>query len=140
MRGSLGDKFAYLDNEEIESSLLDFNDGDLKKIKFYIPQIHCSSCIWLLENMYRMRDGIVQSQVNFIKKEAYVTYRSDQVSLRELVELMTSIGYEPAISLQSGTKEAKKKGYLMILSVISENDTGQNTLNYLLFGLLLVWQ
>lgn len=109
MRGSLGDKFAYLDNEEIESSLLDFNDGDLKKIKFYIPQIHCSSCIWLLENMYRMRDGIVQSQVNFIKKEAYVTYRSDQVSLRELVELMTSIGYEPAISLQSGTKEAKKK-------------------------------
>jgi len=109
MKKSIGNKFAYLDNEEVRTSLLEFQDGGLCKMRFFIPQIHCSSCIWLLENIHHMREGIVQSQVNFVKKEAYVTYHEDEISLRELVELMASIGYEPAISLQSGTKEAKKK-------------------------------
>jgi len=109
MKKSVGNKFAYLDNEEVSQSLLEFRDENLCKIRFFIPQIHCSSCIWLLENIHHMREGIVQAQVNFVKKEAYITYYQDQITLRELVELMASIGYEPAISLQSGTKEAKKK-------------------------------
>ncbi len=108
MKKNLGNKFAYLENEEVIDSLVEFSDGKLTKVRFYIPQMHCSSCIWLLENLYRMRLGIIESRVNFVKKEAYVTYEHDEVSLRTLVELMASIGYEPAINLQSGTKEAKK--------------------------------
>ena len=64
----LGHRFDFLDNATIADALLDFNSADLCRITFHIPAIHCSSCIWLLENMYRLREGISVSRVNFTKK------------------------------------------------------------------------
>ena len=49
----IGQKYAYLDHEEIRSGLLEFSDGGISKVKLFIPSIHCSSCIWLLENLNR---------------------------------------------------------------------------------------
>lgn len=101
------DKYAFLDLADIESQLLDFKEGSRAKINFYIPSIHCSSCIWLLEKLYRLKDGVISSQVNFVKKELSVLYRSDEISLRELVELLDSIGYAPEINL-AGSADKKK--------------------------------
>jgi len=91
--------FAYLDHAEIEASLLSFKDESTAKVGFYLPQIHCSSCIWLLENLYRLRDGISGSRVDFLKKEIQLTYDPQVLSLRELVALLASLGYEPEINL-----------------------------------------
>jgi len=104
----IGNKYSFLDSPEVESGLLDFNDGGVSSVKFYVPKIHCSSCIWLLENMHRLEKGIVKSTVNFLKKEVYVVFNDEILSLREVVELMVSIGYEPNISLNDYKKEAGK--------------------------------
>ena len=45
------EKFKYLDLEEVSSSLISFKEGNTIKVNFFIPKIHCSSCIWLLENL-----------------------------------------------------------------------------------------
>ena len=42
-------QFAYLDEELIIKDLVDYRDENIIKITFYIPAIHCSSCIWLVE-------------------------------------------------------------------------------------------
>jgi Cu+-exporting ATPase len=104
-----GDKFAYLDQEEIKNQLLDFKDGDFSKVSFYVPTIHCSSCIWLLENLSTLNSGISYSTVNFVKKEVSVTYKESKISLREVVELMASIHYAPVISLEDMDKKNPKK-------------------------------
>ena len=39
------DKFSYLDDGKIGRSLLDFTDECQSHITFYLPQIHCSSCL-----------------------------------------------------------------------------------------------
>ena len=104
----IGNKFAYLDNEKIKSELLEFSDGGISKVRFFIPSIHCSSCIWLLENLHRFNEGIVQATVNFVKKEINITYREEKISLRQLVELMSSINYTPQISLDDLEKKSKK--------------------------------
>lgn len=103
------DKFAFLDQEEIGSKLYDFQEGQLRKIAFYIPVIHCSSCIWLLENLYKLRKGILHSSVQFLQKKVSITFEEDQITLRQLVELLASLGYEPEISLASGEDTTKKK-------------------------------
>jgi Cu+-exporting ATPase len=105
----IGNKYAYLDNEEIRSSLLEFSDGGISKVTFFIPSIHCSSCIWLLENLHRLQDGIIQATVNFIQKKVTITYREDTLSLRRLVELLGSINYVPRITLDTVTEKSKKK-------------------------------
>jgi Cu+-exporting ATPase len=57
--------------------------------------MHCSSCIWLLENLQRVESAIIRSRVRFSEKELSITFRESQLSLRALVELLRRIGYAP---------------------------------------------
>lgn len=61
-------KFAFLDNEDVMERLINFKDEGLTMVTFNLPQIHCSSCIWLLENLYKLNPSIQSSRVNFLKK------------------------------------------------------------------------
>ncbi len=101
-------KYDFLDNEEIKTKLLEFNDGKTQVINLYIPHIHCSSCIWILENLHKLRKDISFSQVNFPKKTVRITFNSEQTSLKEIVLLLCSIGYEPYISLEDYEVGQKK--------------------------------
>ena len=104
----IDERFAYLDVPEIADRLIDFQDEEQLRITLYLPQIHCSSCIWLLENLHKLHPGISFSQVNFVRKELYVNIKKSAISLRELVELLTGIGYEPHISLKDYQQDGKK--------------------------------
>lgn len=101
-----GEKYNFLNQEKIQDMILDFKEGNIAKVHFYIPGIHCSSCIWLLENLYKIKDGIRYSRVHFTKKELLVDFNPNILSLKELVSLLATIGYEPFISLE---QENKKK-------------------------------
>ena len=101
-------RFDYLDQEEVIEKLIDYKDNRIYKIQFYLPQIHCSACLWLLENLYKLNEGVLESRVNFLKKEVYVTFEHENLSLKNLVELLTSLGYEPKITLNQLDEEKKK--------------------------------
>ncbi len=94
-------KFDFLDNEDIVNRLLDFKEEGMHITSLYIPHIHCSSCIWILENLHRLSPGVSSSQVNFHEKKARIIFNPDLVSLKDIVHLLNSIGYEPYISLDN---------------------------------------
>lgn len=91
--------FDYLDDPEIVEKLADFKDEKLLIVTFYIPQMHCSSCIWLLENLFKINPGIIHSEVNFLQKNVTIKFNPSKISLKKTVELLTTIGYEPQINL-----------------------------------------
>ncbi|MCO7186161.1 heavy metal translocating P-type ATPase metal-binding domain-containing protein [Tenacibaculum sp. XPcli2-G] len=101
-------KYDFLDNESIVDKLLEFNDGNVQVVNLYIPHIHCSSCIWVLENLHKLQEFVSSSQVNFPKKTVRITYNSEKTSLKEIVLLLSSIGYEPYISLEDYEVGKKK--------------------------------
>jgi Cu+-exporting ATPase len=93
------DKFAFLNDEKIQLQLISFQDDKQVHVTFYLPQMHCSSCLYLLENLHRVDAGVVSSKVNFTRKEVDIVFLTPQTSLRKVAETLTSIGYEPYISL-----------------------------------------
>ncbi len=99
--------FEYLDDKSITAGLVDYADEKVTVISLFIPAIHCSSCIWLLENLYKINPAILQSRIDFLKKQVSITFRNQEISLRKVVEILSSIGYEPLISLQDVVKEKK---------------------------------
>ena len=111
--GKFKEKFAFLDDEEISSKLYEFSEDSIRKVSLYIPGIHCSSCIWLLENLSVLNKAVLKSTVNFVKKEVAVTFDSDELSLRQLAELLASIHYIPEITLdnlqEKKNQDANKK-------------------------------
>ena len=110
-------KYNYLDNEEIADKLIEFNDGTTSVVTFFIPSIHCSSCIWVLENLDRLNKGVKNTLVNFPKKEIRISYKNEEITLKDVVELITSIGYEPYISLEDAESSKSKVNRTLIYQV-----------------------
>lgn len=93
-------KYAYLDLPEVHDKIIDFTDGRQTHVNWFFPQMHCSSCVYLLENLHRLHEGVISSLVNFPEKKARIVIDEQKISLSKLAELLTYIGYEPYISLQ----------------------------------------
>ncbi|MFY0483299.1 heavy metal translocating P-type ATPase [Flavobacterium sp. PLA-1-15] len=94
-------KYDFLDNEKIVEKLLEFREDTTAIVSLNIPHIHCSSCIWILENLQRLQKEISSSQVNFPEKKVRIIFNPEQLSLKEIVTLLSKIGYEPYISLEN---------------------------------------
>ena len=104
-------KYEFLSNDEIVIKLLEFDEDKTAIVSFSIPHIHCSSCIWILENLQKLQKGIITSQVNFPQKKVRISFNKSEVSLKDIVYLLSSIGYEPYISLENfetGKKEVDR--------------------------------
>lgn len=101
-------RFDYLKSNEIVQKLLDFEDDTIQVVTFYIPNIHCSSCIWILENLHRLNPNILKARVNFSSKKATFHYRHKVFSMFDLVYLLNQISYTPVIHLEDGDKTKKE--------------------------------
>ena len=100
-------KFDFLDNKSIVDKLLEFDSNSTQIVSFVIPSIHCSSCIWILENLKKLNPSVLSSMVNFPEKSVTITFSSATTSLKEIVTLLSRIGYEPYISLEDSGKKEK---------------------------------
>lgn len=103
--------YASLDDPEVRVKLVRFEDGSISRVTFSTPSMHCSSCIWLLENLHRLNPAVVSSTVNFPRKEVTVDFETQKVKLSEVAALMASTGYAPAISLGDLELRQKKKQF-----------------------------
>ena len=93
-------RFEYLQDLDVEHKLVDFKNGTTTSVTFFIPNIHCTSCVWLLENLGNIDSGILKGTVNFMKRTVTLLYDDSKTSLRTIVELLTTIGYEPNLTLE----------------------------------------
>ncbi|NOR74227.1 MAG: HAD-IC family P-type ATPase [Draconibacterium sp.] len=110
-----GNKYEFLDKDEVKEKIISFTEGKISKVKLYIPVIHCASCIWLLENLNTLHKGVKHSFVNFTKKEADITFDESQLSLRQLVELLSSLHYIPDLSQSLSDKNEDDQSYKKLL-------------------------
>jgi P-type Cu+ transporter len=100
-------KYAFLDNEDIQKQLIQFSNDDYSLIRLSLPEIHCSSCIYLLEHLPQLDPSISRSQVNFTKREVSIYWNKNNKSLKHLAVLLSQIGYPPNLTLESLDKTRK---------------------------------
>lgn len=101
--------------EDVRSKLVDFSEGGITRVRFNVPQMHCSSCIWLLENLDRIEPAVLRSRVSFAEKELTVTFREEQLPLPALVKLLRRTGYGPQIT--AGTKPKGRVSNMLLIRV-----------------------
>ncbi|MBI1937787.1 MAG: heavy metal translocating P-type ATPase metal-binding domain-containing protein [Ignavibacteriales bacterium] len=103
--------YDFLDDTDLKNKLVEFTDGKTTSITFSIPQMHCSSCIWILENLNRLESGIIISKVNFLQKKLFVRFSESETSIKKIVERLDSIGYEPIFNLEEKDEHKIKSDY-----------------------------
>lgn len=110
------DKFNILDEPEVSRKFILYEDSKIVKVKFSVPQVHCSSCIWLLENLNRLNPNINNSEVNFQKKEILITFEKT-TSVKEVAILIASIGYEPVLTSEIQVKSLAHKTLVIKIGI-----------------------
>jgi len=104
-RAQEDNRLDYLLEPAIVKDLVEYSDDDIAIVTFYIPHIHCSSCIWLLEQLNRLNPAIYYSRVDFLRKQVNIRFNKKEINLKGVVELLDRIGYDPLISLQDIVKK-----------------------------------
>ena len=102
-------EFEFLDEPKIADKLLQFNADGKSRVVLFLPEIYCSACLMLLENINRLDKGILDSRVNFLKKEISILFDNHTTSIRKIVELLTSLGYRPQLNLSNVADKSKQK-------------------------------
>jgi Cu+-exporting ATPase len=119
LRGTHAETFAYLDEERERKKILTFDSATFSKVSFFIPNIHCVSCIWLLENLQKLNIGVIRAEVNFARKTVTVDFNPIKTKLSELTGLLSSLGYAPQINLDKNesTKSLTNKSLVIKLAI-----------------------
>lgn len=107
--------YRYLDEAAIRTKLAKFEDDNQVRIAIHLPAIHCSSCIYLLENLASIEKGILSVQVNFPKKEADIRFAKEAIKLSEIAAILEYIGYKPDFKTHLG--ESRKGGHSLIMQL-----------------------
>lgn len=110
-------KYAFLEVDSIRAKFIDFEDEQSSRVTLFLPQIHCSSCIYLLENIAKIEPSILSCQVNFAKREAAIVFDHQKLSLSELALLLDRIGYAPNFGNRSQTEKKIDKTFLYKLGI-----------------------
>ncbi|MEN9969792.1 MAG: hypothetical protein RIR94_1999, partial [Bacteroidota bacterium] len=91
------DQYAFLDLPELRTRYITFENEQQVRVNLSLPAIHCSSCIYLLENLHKLEAKVLRVQVHFARKEAAIVF-SPGYALSELALLLNYIGYPPDFS------------------------------------------
>lgn len=112
------ESYAYLDEPAMQTKMLLFHSPEYAAVSFYVPNVHCISCIWLLENLQRLHAGILKSEVNFAQKAVKIDFDPAQISLGALARQLAAVGYAPQINLEGRkTDSGATKSLVLKLSV-----------------------
>lgn len=120
IKASLADvanAYTYLDEPEIRKKLLAFESDSYSSVAFFIPTIHCISCIWLLENLTKLNAGIIHSAVNFAKKTVNIDFNPKAISLGTVASILASVGYAPRITLEQDAAAKPKRDRSLVLKL-----------------------
>lgn len=100
--------YDFLDQAEFRDKLVAYSDADKTLCHFYLPSIHCRSCLYLLENLGELQEGILKSQLNFGKKQLSVWFSEKEISISQLANLLSKIGYDPLLDWEHTAQENPK--------------------------------
>lgn len=107
--GKSNHQFDFLNTKEIFDKVVDFSDDGVSVVSFFVPVMHCTSCVWLLESLNTINPNIISSNVNFTQKTVQITYKDANLKLGDLARFITNLGYKPSINLKSLDKKKKSK-------------------------------
>jgi P-type Cu+ transporter len=110
-------KFAFLDVENIREKIIEFEDDQFARVNLFLPSIHCSSCIYLLENSPRILPSITNCQINFAKREASIVFAKNDLTLSELALFLDKIGYTPNFGNRGQSEKKIDKQFMYKLGI-----------------------
>ena len=80
---------------------LSFAGENLKKVVFSINGMTCKACPITIKMVLKRQKGVKNVSASLEKKEAVVLFNKDEISIKEMMELLERIGYPAKIKKET---------------------------------------
>ncbi len=112
--------YTQYDLPELTASIATVIDEKTLRVKFYLSDISCAACVWLIEQFLHTKDGIVKISINGTTKTALISFHKDLISLGEIMQALAQIGYPPEVATHNKAQEQfvkNQKKHLLQMAV-----------------------
>ena len=113
-------QFRFLANKSLWEKWVKFREGTTVSVSLFIPNIHCSACIWILEHLQQIEPAVVSSHVQFSKRMAHIVFDEGKKSMMDIAILLDQMGYTPDFSVgaeQLKTAHSRKRSLWLKIGV-----------------------
>ncbi|MBL4592014.1 MAG: heavy metal translocating P-type ATPase [Phycisphaerales bacterium] len=90
---STGGAYEELDDPAFQKSLVRALPGGEVEVELLLEGMHCAACVWLIERLPRVAEGVVESRANIRRRTVCVRYRPDKIQLSKVAQKLDRLGY-----------------------------------------------
>jgi Cu2+-exporting ATPase len=69
-------------------------DG-LSQAELYLEGVHCAACVWLVEKLPSVAEGVVSARLDLRRRVAEITWSPEAISLSRIARRLNGLGYPP---------------------------------------------
>ncbi len=103
-----GADYLHYDEEQFRQLYTD-RRGELCEVEFYLEGLHCPACIWLVEKLPSLVDGVVEARSSFAEGRLRVLWDPRRATLSRIAQTLDSLGYPPHPAGQGRSRELQKR-------------------------------
>lgn len=90
---STGGAYEELDDPVFQQSVCrPIQNGELEA-ELLIEGMHCAACVWLIERLPRVADGVVDARADIRRRTVSVRYKPEQIRLSQIAQSLDRFGY-----------------------------------------------
>ncbi len=108
---SLFDSPAFLNEQATR-----LDDGTMK-VQLHLEGVHCAGCIWLVERMPRLVDGVIEARLELTRARITIRWNPQRILLSEIATWLGQFGFTPHPIRSHSVKSRSKAGRRMLMRV-----------------------
>lgn len=90
-----GRNFEEFDHPAFTELYVTRDGSGRASIDLYLEGVHCASCVWLVERVPLLLDGVLRAELDVRRSLAHVEWNPESVSLSRIAQQLDRLGYTP---------------------------------------------
>jgi Cu2+-exporting ATPase len=90
-----GKSFEEFDDPAFQNLYCRSLPSGLTTVELYLEGVHCAACVWLVEKLTVVVNGVAEVRLDLGRSLAHVTWNPQTTQLSEIARFLDSIGYAP---------------------------------------------
>lgn len=82
--------------------------GGLASVELFLPAVHCAACVWLVEKLPTVCDGVIEARLDLRRALVRITWNEGVVTLSQIARALDSMGYAPTPARSAGMRAARQ--------------------------------
>ena len=102
-----GRGFTEFDHEVFHDNYVQ-QDGDLRRTTLYLEGVHCAACVWLVEKLPQLVEGVLEARLDLGRATVELTWLQ-ATPLSALARTLDRLGYQPHPMKRGEAQERRRQ-------------------------------